>query len=523
MKKELGETVAIPKIISMYLPQFHRVKENDEWWGEGFTEWTAVKQADSLFDGHYQPRIPLNGNYYDLLDKETMQWQADLMKKYGIDGQCIYHYWFKEGRQILEKPAQNLLKWTDIDMPFCFCWANESWARTWSGLKNTNAWSAKQEPKKQGDHNGLLLEQYYGTEEDWRKHFDYLLDFFKDGRYIKIENKPVFMIYKVSDIYCLRKMIDVWRKLAVEAGFSGIYLIGANVVYSSDAIDMVLLSEPDHALQTLRALDKKQNGPFRYNYTDVWNEILRYSTEEERISIQGLVDRDDTPRNGQNGWVVENTNPELFRKYLSELIAKNISNGCDITFINAWNEWGEGMYLEPDKKNKYAFLEGVVYARKHYVDYLEKYRTVSRVQDNKDKKEAKEYKELSRRYRSYWVILNDWLTLKELGVELKDYFLERGVHSVAIYGIGLLGKHLYFELKDSEIEIKGIIDRETGFNRKRIALYQPEEDLPEVDMIIVTVTYAYHEISGQLKKRGIRNVISLEEIIQTVLSDKGCC
>ena len=165
MKKELGETVAIPKIISMYLPQFHRVKENDEWWGEGFTEWTAVKQADSLFDGHYQPRIPLNGNYYDLLDKETMQWQADLMKKYGIDGQCIYHYWFKEGRQILEKPAQNLLKWTDIDMPFCFCWANESWARTWSGLKNTNAWSAKQEPKKQGDHNGLLLEQYYGTEE----------------------------------------------------------------------------------------------------------------------------------------------------------------------------------------------------------------------------------------------------------------------------------------------------------------------------------------------------------------------
>lgn len=118
------------KVISMYLLQFHKVKENDEWWGEGFTEWTAARQALPLFDGHYQPHVPLNANYYDLLDKGTMQWQADLMKKYGIDGQCIYHYWFKDGRQILEKPVENLLRWTDIEMSFCFCWANESWART---------------------------------------------------------------------------------------------------------------------------------------------------------------------------------------------------------------------------------------------------------------------------------------------------------------------------------------------------------------------------------------------------------
>lgn len=462
------------KIISMYLPQFYRVKENDEWWGEGFTEWTAVKQAVALFDGHYQPRVPLNNNYYNLLDKKTMQWQANLMRKYGIDGQCIYHYWFKEGRQVLEKPAQNLLKWADVDMLFCFCWANESWARTWSGLKNTNAWSVKQEPEQQDDNNGLLLEQYYGTEEDWRKHFDYLLDFFKDERYIKIENKPVFMIYKVSDMYCLQEMMDVWRKQAEEAGFSGIYLIGANVKYSSDAIDMVLLSEPGHALKMLKKSSKSQEETFRCDYSNVWDEILCYSTEEKRISIQGFVDRDDTPRNGQKGWVVENARPELFQKYLSELIAKNMSNGCDITFINAWNEWGEGMYLEPDKKNGYAFLEGVTYAKKHYVEYLEKYKPLSWMQASKDKKEAEEYKELSRRYRSYWIILNDWLTLKEQGIELKGYFQERRIRSIAIYGIGLLGKHLYFELKDSGIEIKGIIDRETGFNRKGIALYRPE-------------------------------------------------
>ena len=113
------------KVIAMYLPQFHRLRENDEWWGEGFTEWTAVKAAEPLFEGHDQPRVPLNENYYDLLDKKTMEWQSELMKKYSVYGMCFYHYWFKDGRRILEKPAENLLNWNNVDMPFCFSWANE--------------------------------------------------------------------------------------------------------------------------------------------------------------------------------------------------------------------------------------------------------------------------------------------------------------------------------------------------------------------------------------------------------------
>ena len=129
MEKEL-------RALAMYLPQFHRVPENDAWWGEGFTEWTAVKKAVPLFEGHEQPRTPLNSNYYDLMDKGTMEWQADLAKKYGIDGFCFYHYWFRDGRRILEKPAENLLQWKDIDMPFCFCWDPVSWARTWTKLGN---------------------------------------------------------------------------------------------------------------------------------------------------------------------------------------------------------------------------------------------------------------------------------------------------------------------------------------------------------------------------------------------------
>ena len=135
------------KIMAFYLPQFHRVPENDEWWGKGFTEWTAVKGAAPLFEGHYQPRVPLNHNYYNLLEHDTMAWQANLMKKYSIDGVCIYHYWFENGRRILEKPAENLLKWTDISMPFCFCWANETWSRTWEKLADANVWSIMYEPK----------------------------------------------------------------------------------------------------------------------------------------------------------------------------------------------------------------------------------------------------------------------------------------------------------------------------------------------------------------------------------------
>lgn len=122
------------KIFTMYLPQFHRTLENDAWWGEGFTDWVSTKNVAPLFSGHVQPRIPLNSNYYDLTEKETMKWQAELMHQYGIDGMCIYHYWFKDGRKVLEKPAENLLKWKDIDMPFCFYWANESWARSWSNV-----------------------------------------------------------------------------------------------------------------------------------------------------------------------------------------------------------------------------------------------------------------------------------------------------------------------------------------------------------------------------------------------------
>lgn len=500
------------KVISMYLPQFHRVKENDEWWGEGFTEWVAVRQAKPLFDGHYQPHIPMNKNYYDLLNKGTMEWQARLMKQYGIDGQCIYHYWFKDGRKILEKPAENLLNWTDIDMPFCFCWANESWARTWTKLQNYTPWSSELEPKRNEENDdGILIDQKYGSEKQWKQHFEYLLPFFKDKRYIKIENKPIFMIFKTAEIYCLKEMMILWKEWAKKEGFSGIYLVGGDVEYEAEVLDMEISFEPNNAMRKKIDYNKRNTGISKYTYREIWKEILEYPINGRKKTIQGTVGRDNTPRMGRRGEVIVDANPYEFREYMSELLAKNKSNGCDITFVNAWNEWGEGMHLEPDEKFKYKFLEGILYAKNNYKKYIQKY-SKAFISENV-KKEIESLTLANQRYRSYWRILDIWLTLKEKGIELSDLFQKKGISSVAIYGIGLLGKHLYYELKNSKIEVKFVIDRSRSIGESNLSLYRPEDELPEVDIIVITPTYAYSEISAQLAARGYENVISLEWVV----------
>ena len=159
------------------MPQFHAIPENDIWWGEGFTEWTNTKAAKPLFRGHYQPKEPLKDNYYSLLDSKTQEWQASLAKKYGIYGFCYYHYWF-HGKLLLEKPMENMLKNKKVDIPFCISWANETWSRTWSGQERE-----------------ILIQQDYGNKSDWLKHIEYLVPFFKDSRYIKIDNKPLMLLY----------------------------------------------------------------------------------------------------------------------------------------------------------------------------------------------------------------------------------------------------------------------------------------------------------------------------------------
>lgn len=361
------------KVIAMYLPQFHRVKENDEWWGEGFTEWTAVRGAMQLFEGHYQPRVPQNGNYYDLLEKDTMLWQASLMKQYGVDGVCMYHYWFKDSRQILEKPAENLLQWKDIDMPFCFCWANETWARSWSKMVKKLVWSKIYEERGEDKSNGVLLEQNYGNEQQWKMHFDYLLPFFQDERYIRVDGKPLFLIHRAADIPCLPEMLECWEKLASSHGLKGIYVVGdRGIAAKVGNVDAELLKAVTY-MEDKRILDEtKTNSVNVCEYDDVWEALLEKKGTGQTY-YQGFVDFDNSPRRGNEGRVALHATPEKFEYFLTKLMAKSSAEGKELVFLNAWNEWGEGMYLEPDEKYGDAYLKAILHAKEHYRDEIDKY------------------------------------------------------------------------------------------------------------------------------------------------------
>ena len=262
----------IPKILAVYLPQFHETPDNNLWWGEGFTDWQSVKTAEPLFTMHNQPRVPLESQYYDLSQKETMMNQAQLAKKYGIDGFCFYHYYFENGKRELEKPAENLLKWKDIDMPFCFNWASESWIRSWSKICG-NVWAEKYE--KEDNLGSVLAKQNYGTEREWVNHFNYLLPFFQDSRYIRIDNRPVFIFYSPDDIAVLHEMIACWRELAEKAGLKGLYLIGAHMNAADRSLDAAIVYEPRNAINKLNLQGKvKLNNNVRcFEYESLWDDI----------------------------------------------------------------------------------------------------------------------------------------------------------------------------------------------------------------------------------------------------------
>ena len=362
-----------PKIVTFYLPQYHRIPENDLWWGEGFTDWDSARTAKPLFGGHYQPRLPRNGYFYNLLDKDTMLWQAGLAKKAGIYGFCIYHYWFGD-KQLLEKPAENLLKWKDIDLHYCFSWANESWIASWSRLKG-NSWNQNGSVRNRQTANGNLALQKYGGKNEWKAHFEYLLPFFQDERYIKKNGKPVFIIYKPQDLRCSSQMISYWNELAVKNGLKGIYFIGTN----SDSpqkkkMDAALLYEPVYSifhaakfqrlfLKYMKMINSAlgQTGieiPKIVSYKMLWKSILNRKADSDTY-YGGFVDFDTSPRKGRHGYVFHGASPKRFKKYFSGLYNKSAKEGKDFVFLTAWNEWGEGAYLEPDCRYGFQYLAAV--------------------------------------------------------------------------------------------------------------------------------------------------------------------
>lgn len=506
----------IPRILVIYLPQFHETKDNNLWWGRGFTDWQTVKTAEAYFPGHMQPKIPLDKYYYDLGEKEAMERQAKLAMDYGIGGFCFYHYYFKNGKKELELPAENLLKWKDIKMPFCFNWASEAWIRSWSRFTG-NVWAEKYERKTEDATdaaNGILAEQDYGDEEDWVKHFKYLLPFFRDDRYVKKDGRPVFIFYSPNDIKPLGEMTDCWRRLAKEAGLNGLYLIGSKLNAPNPYLDAAIIYEPRNSINKLNSEGKVQikNGVRCFTYADVWNGINEavpvYGYKTYFCGVSGY---DDTPRRGTSGECLIEASSEIFERQLEALMQKSIDEDNEFLFINAWNEWGEGMYLEPDMMEGYKYLDAVKDAVNASYSW-EKADAGEKVQEAV-KAEISALNGNVQKFKTLFELIDKWLFLEqENKVNFRKYFRDRDIHTVAVYGMASLGKHVLFQLRKEGMAPLFGIDRYVGQFGDDFKIYRPEEECPDVDTIIVTA-YDAGGICRQLKDRYKGTVIALENII----------
>lgn len=513
------------KAVAMYLPQFHRIPENDKWWGEGFTEWTTVQKAEPLFEGHDQPKVPWNNNYYNLMEYPVMAWQAALARQYGIDGFCFYHYFFKNGRKILEKPAEQLLKHHEIDINFCFCWANETWARTWSNVGDKNSWGEKFESAAGSEEgrSGILLEQDYGQEELWTEHFYSLLPYFKDKRYININGRPVFLLYKPEKIYCLHRMIEVWEKLADKENISKIYLIGVNVNHKIKGLEAVLLQGPSACREVelcyCRLESKKSGNVLTQQYAD----LCKAALEAEAVSgtktyFGAFTGFDDTPRRAENGLCLIGSTPHLFQQFFYEMLKKNLKCGNEFVFVNAWNEWGEGMYLEPDQKYGFQYLEAVQSAFDRMKNDRKAHGSEAEDQDRYGQgacsiDTARELGKRLFKFRQYYNILDQWFRMREQGRSAVQYFIANHYRNAAVYGWGDLGRHLCRELKAHKFEVKYIIDRNKYAGREVLSLEEFEQRQDDVAVVIVTAVSEFDLIYSELKKKVKCPVISLEEII----------
>ena len=351
------------KFIAMYLPQFHPIPENNEWWGEGFTEWTNVTKAKPLFKGHYQPHIPRELGFYDLRSEEAREAQANLALHYGIHGFCYYHYWFN-GRRLLERPFNDVLKTGKPDFPFCLCWANETWSRRWLG-----------------EEKEILIKQTY-SERDDHDHIEWLSRAFADSRYIKILGRPVFLIYRPNDLPHPQRTVETFKKEASRYGLKEPYLIGVdahNRKVGTDhrqlGFDGTMNFQPKLGVvpyafvkkfKYKKLLRNIKMGVMRYKLSVCENSFVREKmspqfTNQRSFYPSVFVGWDNSPRTGKNGIIMINSQPEYFKTALQERVNQMKSRPPEeqIVFINAWNEWAEGNHLEPDVKFGTSYLEKI--------------------------------------------------------------------------------------------------------------------------------------------------------------------
>lgn len=350
----------ILRAIAFYLPQYHPIPENDIWWGKGFTEWTNVTKAKPLFQGHHQPHLPADLGFYDLRLPEVRQAQADLAQAYGIHGFCYYHYWFN-GKHLLERPFNEVLKTGEPDFPFCLCWANENWTRRWDGMEQE-----------------ILMEQVYDDADDLQ-HIRWLADAFQDPRYIKVDGKPLFLVYRTSKLPNPLKTTEIWREEAQRLGIGDLFLCKVES-FSGEQKDPTLIGfdaavefQPDwsrlgwplqrgrkwNLARQLRLTEQAYADHKLYEYSVVVQNMLAKPEAAYRRFPCVTPSWDNTARRQKNATILRNASPEVYEHWLKTVVQRSLASqfGEELVFINAWNEWAEGNHLEPCRKWGHAYLE----------------------------------------------------------------------------------------------------------------------------------------------------------------------
>lgn len=357
------------RVLAYYLPQFHPIPENDEWWGKGFTEWTNVGKAKPLFPGHYQPRVPADLGYYDLRVPETREAQAQLAREYGIEGFVYWHYWFGNGKRLLERPFNEVLASGKPDFPFALAWANETWQGFWFG--------------DDGSRN-VLIEQTYPGDADYIAHFNAVLPAFKDKRYITCEGKPIFVIYMPKRVPDVQRFIQLWQQMARENGLKGVFFIAHKgdlvteelvrnarkefIQLGFDAVNVVNIITQDFGQMPLwnrivrKLFYKKERFRLVPDLRPYNPNLFRCPCDEDESVIPTIVPGwDHTPRTGKKGIVLYGSSPDKFgditKQIIQDISVKNIEKR--FLFLKSWNEWAEGNYLEPDLKWGHAYGEAL--------------------------------------------------------------------------------------------------------------------------------------------------------------------
>ncbi len=350
------------RLIAFYLPQYHPIPENDLWWGRGFTEWTNVASAKPLFPGHDQPRLPGELGFYDLRLPEVRQAQADLARTHGVEGFCYWHYWMGAGNLLLQRPFEEVLRSGQPNFPFCLGWANHSWTRTWFGAQQD-----------------VLMRQEYPGQDDHRRHFDYILPALLDPRYMRVDGKPLFYLFRPNDIPQVDRFIDLWRKLAQAAGLDDFYLVGQGAGHKAllelgyDAscyCRPVQITRARPKSRLARGLQRVLN-PLRERVRQARKrpQVYEYSQAAPYFLKPGALELhehpcvtpgwDNTPRMGAQGLVLDHATPEMFRQHVRQAFQQVCDKPPEqrLLFLKSWNEWAEGCILEPDARNGRAFLE----------------------------------------------------------------------------------------------------------------------------------------------------------------------